>query len=135
MKRFTAAATLATALAFVACAAPNDRSTETKTTGFESAGADEPGAPPPQDGGITWNLTPRNAYVLGEGNHESYIYLNVRSGANANEKPRMPLNISLVLDRSGSMAGLTAARVSSRSTTVTDAPNCSASIRRRYGVE
>lgn len=105
MKRFIAAATLATAVAFIACAAPNDRNTETKTSESGTASADEPGAPPPPAGTISWAITPRNAYVMGDGNHESYVYLNVKSGANNNEKPRTPLNISLVLDRSGSMAG------------------------------
>jgi Ca-activated chloride channel family protein len=63
-----------------------------------------PGAPPP-NGSISWSLTPRNSYVLPGGSNETYLYLSVKSGADEQSGSRKPLNISLVLDRSGSMSG------------------------------
>ncbi len=104
MKKLFAAAGMATAIAFSACAAPSERNTA--TTSFPEETAADPGAPPPPPAGrITWNITPRNSYVLADGNHETFLYLSLRSGANEREGARTPLNISLVLDRSGSMAG------------------------------
>lgn len=54
---------------------------------------------------INWDVKPGNSWLLQNSNGDCYLYVNVRSGAGAADKPRIPLNISLVLDRSGSMAG------------------------------
>jgi Ca-activated chloride channel family protein len=107
MKKLLSSATIATALAFTACASPGERNTATSAPLEEAAPPADPGAPAPTPptGLITWTLIPRNSYVLADGNHETYLYLNLRSGADDRERARTPLNISLVLDRSGSMAG------------------------------
>ena len=107
MKKVFASAAIALATALSACAATGERNTETSYASEESTDAADPGAPPPPPAGgsITWNIAPRNSYVLADGNHETYLYLSLRSGADERERPRMPLNISLVLDRSGSMSG------------------------------
>ncbi|MBV4359757.1 vWA domain-containing protein [Pinibacter aurantiacus] len=54
---------------------------------------------------IRWQVRTSGAYLLYDGNEDPYLYINIKSGENKNDKKRVPLNISLVLDRSGSMAG------------------------------
>jgi len=54
---------------------------------------------------IRWQVRTSGAYFLYDGNEDPYLYINIKSGENKNDKKRVPLNISLVLDRSGSMAG------------------------------
>ncbi len=54
---------------------------------------------------INWEVKPGNSWLLQNSAGDCYLYVNIKSGAGASDKPRVPLNISLVLDRSGSMAG------------------------------
>lgn len=54
---------------------------------------------------INWYARPGNAWLLKGSNEDCYLYVHVRSGQAPGEQRRIPLNISLVLDRSGSMAG------------------------------
>lgn len=54
---------------------------------------------------VNWYAKPGNAWVLQNNPGEIYLYINIQSGQPATEQPRVPLNISLVLDRSGSMEG------------------------------
>ncbi len=68
-------------------------------------------APGPDEGGaakgklIDWKILPDNNYFMQNGNGAAYLYINLKSGENGKAKKRVPLNISLVLDRSGSMSG------------------------------
>lgn len=104
MKNILSTASIALALLLTACANSNGRSNpEGAAQPTESA---DPGAPSPErNSPISWTITPRNSYLLRNGNNESYLYLSLKSGADETSKNRIPLNISLVLDRSGSMAG------------------------------
>lgn len=54
---------------------------------------------------ITWQVKAGNAWILNEGSNEVFLYVHVRSQHPVTVKQRVPLNISLVLDRSGSMSG------------------------------
>jgi Ca-activated chloride channel homolog len=54
---------------------------------------------------INWVVKPGNAWFLRDANHHLYLYVRIVSGEVKQAKPRMPLNVSLVLDRSGSMRG------------------------------
>ncbi|WP_315817986.1 vWA domain-containing protein [Paraflavitalea speifideaquila] len=63
-------------------------------TGWDSSGA------------VSWLAQADNKYFLSTSNpQEFYVYLQVRGLETFQEKKRVPLNISLVLDRSGSMRG------------------------------
>jgi Ca-activated chloride channel family protein len=54
---------------------------------------------------INWYTKPDNSWILQNTPGEIYIYMNIRSGQPPTDQKRIPLNISLVLDRSGSMSG------------------------------
>ena len=54
---------------------------------------------------INWSVRPGNAWYLRGANDAIYLYVQVLSGEVKQQKPRTPLNVSLVLDRSGSMRG------------------------------
>lgn len=54
---------------------------------------------------INWAIKPGNAWFLRDANHDLYLYVKIVSGEVKQVKPRTPLNVSLVLDRSGSMRG------------------------------
>lgn len=54
---------------------------------------------------INWSVKPGNAWYLRGANDAIYLYVQVQSGEVKKQKPRTPLNVSLVLDRSGSMRG------------------------------
>lgn len=54
---------------------------------------------------VNWYAKPGNNWALQNSSGEIYLYINIQSGQPATEHPRVPLNISLVLDRSGSMSG------------------------------
>lgn len=54
---------------------------------------------------INWSVRPGNAFFLRDANNELYLYVQVVSGELKHQKARTPLNVSLVLDRSGSMRG------------------------------
>lgn len=58
------------------------------------------------EGVISWSASTNNQYWL-KGDKDQYAYVVVKVTGNElkNEKKRVPLNISLVLDRSGSMGG------------------------------
>jgi Ca-activated chloride channel family protein len=63
-------------------------------TGWDSSGA------------VSWLAQASNKYYLStSAPQEFYVYLQVRGHETTQEKKRVPLNISLVLDRSGSMRG------------------------------
>src|SRR5688572_28457319 len=101
MKRIITTAALASSLALTTCAsasAPEKSETTTEE-------APEPGDPAPLSGNISWSITPRNTYVYPKGTNQTYLYLSLKSGADSRWEKRVPLNISLVLDRSGSMSG------------------------------
>ena len=55
---------------------------------------------------IKWDIRLDNPYYVKEGNKQYvYLYLDVKGGETQTDKKRAPLNLSLVLDRSGSMSG------------------------------
>lgn len=54
---------------------------------------------------VEWYVKPGNSWVYQNSSGDSYLYVNIKSGEGTTTKPRVPLNISLVLDRSGSMEG------------------------------
>ncbi len=55
---------------------------------------------------LKWDIRLDNSYYLKEGNKQYvYLYLEVKGGEAKTDKKRAPLNLSLVLDRSGSMSG------------------------------
>jgi Ca-activated chloride channel homolog len=68
--------------------------------------ATDPPAPPEEDADklVRWSMMAGNDWIAGEEN-EAYLYVEVKTGNSGKERKRVPLNISLVLDRSGSMAG------------------------------
>lgn len=55
---------------------------------------------------LKWDIRLDNPYYLTEGDKKFvYLYLEVKGGEAKTDKKRAPLNLSLVLDRSGSMSG------------------------------
>lgn len=54
---------------------------------------------------VDWYVKPGNNWVYQNSHGDCYLYVNIKSGEGTANKPRVPLNISLVLDRSGSMSG------------------------------
>jgi Ca-activated chloride channel homolog len=54
---------------------------------------------------VDWHVKPGNNWVYQNSSGDCYLYINIKSGEGEANKPRVPLNISLVLDRSGSMSG------------------------------
>lgn len=69
----------------------------------------ETAAPPPDPGPerdiISWQVKPDRNWLFQNSQDDCYLYVQLKSGSNENSPKRVPLNISLVLDRSGSMAG------------------------------
>jgi len=55
-------------------------------------------------GAVSWNAIGGNKFY-GKDPNEIYVYVSVKGNETQNEKKRVPLNISIVLDRSGSMSG------------------------------
>ncbi len=56
-------------------------------------------------GAVSWLSRSGNPYFLKGANNDLYVYINIRGNDMGTAKKRAPLNISLVLDRSGSMQG------------------------------
>jgi Ca-activated chloride channel homolog len=56
-------------------------------------------------GSVSWLQRAGNTWLLKGKNNEYYIYINLKGNDVVKEKKRIPLNISLVMDRSGSMGG------------------------------
>lgn len=55
---------------------------------------------------LAFSAIPQNYYVLkGSTDKEFYLYVTLKGSEAPSEKQRLPLNISLVIDRSGSMSG------------------------------
>lgn len=54
---------------------------------------------------VDWYVKPGNSWVYQNSSGDCYLYVNIKSSEGTATKPRVPLNISLVLDRSGSMSG------------------------------
>jgi Ca-activated chloride channel family protein len=54
---------------------------------------------------INWYAKAGNAYAISNSRGEIYLYVNIQSGQPDSGQRRIPLNVSLVLDRSGSMMG------------------------------
>lgn len=59
------------------------------------------------DGGklISWYAKAGNHWAIRDSRGDIYLYVNVQSGQADSAQARIPLNVSLVLDRSGSMQG------------------------------
>lgn len=55
-------------------------------------------------GAVSWNAIGGNKFY-GKDASEFYVYVSVRGNQTEKQKKRVPLNISIVLDRSGSMSG------------------------------
>ena len=55
--------------------------------------------------GIAWQVRAEQPVYLKGSDGAIYLYMNLKSGPAKNQKERVPLNISVVLDRSGSMEG------------------------------
>lgn len=76
---------------------------------FSSCGNEgnaQPGAPPTIKGSkITWDVQQNNNWYKPGVNNEFYVLLTLKGGSADEDKARTPLNISVVLDRSGSMDG------------------------------
>lgn len=77
---------------------------------LQSSGAnnDRPGDNPQQDTSshlIRWTVKAGNTYFNEKDSRELYLYVSLKTGQPRSIKKRVPLNISLVLDRSGSMSG------------------------------
>ena len=63
-------------------------------------------APGDSIGSVSWLARPGNFLFLNDpSSTDFYLYINVRGNEIASDHKRVPLNISLVLDRSGSMSG------------------------------
>lgn len=94
---------LSIALLFTACA----NASQTGQTAQAQSGPNVSEEAPEQDktSQITWSIMPQHTTVMRDGSEAVYLYLNVKSSRNETDKRRVPLNISLVLDRSGSMNG------------------------------
>ena len=62
---------------------------------------------PPEKGNLEFNVSPMNSYWLkGADEGEFYLHLHVKAPKmQAQAKERLPLNISVVIDKSGSMSG------------------------------
>lgn len=57
-------------------------------------------------GAVSWLAKPGNILFMNDASSEDfYLYINVRGNEIKTDQKRVPLNISLVLDRSGSMSG------------------------------
>jgi Ca-activated chloride channel family protein len=54
---------------------------------------------------INWYAKAGNAYAIRNTAGDIYLYINIQSGQPDSSQRRIPLNVSLVLDRSGSMMG------------------------------
>lgn len=54
---------------------------------------------------ISWSVKAGNPYFMDKNSGELYLYMSVKTGQPPSAEKRVPLNISLVLDRSGSMGG------------------------------
>lgn len=54
---------------------------------------------------INWYAKAGNAYAMSNTRGAIYLYVNIQSGQTDTSQRRIPLNVSLVLDRSGSMHG------------------------------
>jgi Ca-activated chloride channel family protein len=65
---------------------------------------EDPPHPPAQAGGVTLQTQLSNAYLLHGGTREVYLDVGIKGAREAAEH-RLPLNLALVIDRSGSMAG------------------------------
>lgn len=65
--------------------------------------------PPPQAAPerdiVSWQVKPDRNWLFRNSGDDCYLYVQLNSGSNGKGPERVPLNISLVLDRSGSMAG------------------------------
>jgi Ca-activated chloride channel homolog len=55
-------------------------------------------------GAVSWQAVPGNKYYAA-GSNEFYVYINLKGNEGLKNEKRVPLNISIVLDRSGSMGG------------------------------
>ena len=63
-------------------------------------------APTDSLGAVSWLARPGNILFMNDpSSTDFYLYINVRGNEIASDQKRVPLNISLVLDRSGSMSG------------------------------
>ena len=61
---------------------------------------------PNQNKPVNWEAKLDNKYFVPNGNKkEIYVYVELQGGENKQDKARAPLNLSLVVDRSGSMSG------------------------------
>jgi Ca-activated chloride channel homolog len=61
-------------------------------------------SPPMTDNMVHLQVTADNLYFTRD-RKEMYLFIDLKAGKATSQKPRTPLNLSLVLDRSGSMAG------------------------------
>ncbi|MGB8190535.1 MAG: VWA domain-containing protein, partial [Chitinophagaceae bacterium] len=64
-------------------------------------------ATPPETttgGAVSWMAMPGNKYYLNSAK-ELYVYISLKGNEGVKQDKRVPLNISIVLDRSGSMRG------------------------------
>jgi len=103
MKKSFHLAVLAFSLTCIACSNTSGRNvlSEHASTDPEP----NPTAPPSGNGVLNWGIQARNNYVLEDGNNVTCLYLRLKASEDHEEHPHQPLNISLVIDRSGSMAG------------------------------
>lgn len=112
MQRYLLSLTaVAVCLLFIGCIQTGKASPEqTDSLAIKSdTGSDVTGLFPPEiyDSSkiINWYVKPGNTKVLTDGSGAVYLYVHIRSGQPVTVTRRAPLNLSLVLDRSGSMAG------------------------------
>lgn len=105
----TTAAAIAVITFFTCCNSASSKPPAGRNKGIATESADPSGSGNPSSGKaaglIDWQVRADHTYYLRDAANDPYLYISLKSGESEECHNRPPLNISLVLDRSGSMAG------------------------------